>query len=180
MVAYTAAFGSTGTRAKTSRRGDFPAAPLLRWRCSVFSPGRSNVAPRAYSWRHEINVLFPTNRAARNPRTECANQPVAFISSFSEASSGRLSKPKTLAAFLPSWVLAAGLPCLAAFWLLAAPWACRARHGACVAQRGRVWWLSAAASVGAAGWLACSSAFDVIVNLLVRQNAGFRTSIPPK
>ena len=27
--------------------------------------------------------------------------------------------------------------------------------------------------------LACSSAFDVIVNLLVRQNAGFRTSIPP-
>jgi hypothetical protein len=30
----------------------------------------------------------------------------------------------------------------------------------------------------AAGVLACSSAFDVMVNLLVRQNAGFRTSIP--
>jgi hypothetical protein len=27
--------------------------------------------------------------------------------------------------------------------------------------------------------VACSCAFDVMVNLLVRQNAGFRTSIPP-
>jgi len=51
VAAYRATFGLTGTRAKTSRRGDFPAAPLLRWRCSVFSPGRSNVAPRACSWR---------------------------------------------------------------------------------------------------------------------------------
>jgi len=34
-------------------------------------------------------------------------------------------------------------------------------------------------TVAAAGGLACSSAFDVIVNLLVRQNAEFSTSIPP-
>jgi hypothetical protein len=31
----------------------------------------------------------------------------------------------------------------------------------------------------AAGVLACSSVFDVMVNLLVWGNAGFRTSIPP-
>jgi hypothetical protein len=33
-------------------------------------------------------------------------------------------------------------------------------------------------TVAAAGGLACSSAFDVIVNLLIRQNAGFRTFHP--
>jgi hypothetical protein len=31
----------------------------------------------------------------RHLRTECANQPVAFISSFNEAQSGRLSRPRT-------------------------------------------------------------------------------------
>ena len=47
----------------------------------------------------------------RHLRTECANQPVAFISSFSEAPSGRLSRPRTPAALLPSRALVAGLAC---------------------------------------------------------------------
>src|SRR5438874_12902135 len=38
----------------------------------------------------------------RNPRTECACQPVAFISSFSVAPCGRFSSSSTLAGLLPS------------------------------------------------------------------------------
>jgi hypothetical protein len=104
----------------------------------------------------------------RNPRTECAIQPEAFISSFSEAPSGRFSKTKTLAAFLPSWVLAAGLPCLAAFWLLGRrsaevaffpdlglPRGTRRLCGATLAS----WVAFGSCIMAAAGWLACSSAF---------------------
>jgi hypothetical protein len=93
-----------------------------------------------------------------------------------------------LAAFLPSWALASGLPCLAAFW----PFGRRSAEvaffpdlglpGGTWRLCGATWarWMAFGGCIMAAvGWLACSSAFDVIVNLLVRQNAGFRTFIPP-
>jgi hypothetical protein len=124
----------------------------------------------------------------RNPQTECANQLVAFMSSFSEAPPGRLSRLRTLSELLPSRALAAGLACLAAFSLLG-------RRSAELAffpdlglprATGRFRGIALArlvafggCTVAAAGGWAYSSAFDVMVNLLVRQNAGFRTSIPP-
>jgi hypothetical protein len=93
-----------------------------------------------------------------------------------------------LAALLPSLAPAAGLACLAAFWLLGRRAAELAFFpdlglpGATRRFRGVTWARLVAfggCTVAAAGGLACSSAFDVMVNLLVRQNAGFTTSVPP-
>ena len=128
-----------------------------------------------------MSFIFRATVPLRNPRTECANQPVAFISSFNEAPSGRLSRPRTLAALLPSRAPAASLAYLAALRLLGRLLAGMAFFpdlglpGATRRFRGATWarlvafggWTGAAA-----GGLACSSAFDVMVNLLIRQSAG--------
>jgi hypothetical protein len=80
------------------------------------------------------------------------------------------------------------LACLAAFWLLGRlsaelaffpdlglPGATRRLRRATLARLVAF----GGCTVAATGVLACSSRFDVMVDLLVRQNAGFRTSIPP-
>jgi hypothetical protein len=103
---------------------------------------------------------------------------VTFISSFNEAPSGRLSRPSTLAALLPSRAPAAGLACLAAFWLLGRrfdelaffpdlglPGATRGFRGVTLVRL----LAFGGCTVAAEGVLACSSAFDVMVILLIRQ-----------
>ena len=78
--------------------------------------GRYSGAPVLALRGHEPHPLG--HNSARESPDRMANQPVAFMSSFSEAPSGRLSRLRTLAALLPSRALAAGLACSAAFWLL--------------------------------------------------------------
>ena len=63
MAAYTAAFGLTGKRAETSRRGDVPVAPLLMAVRSSALDGVTSL-PVLVLGGHE-NVRFPTNRAAQ-------------------------------------------------------------------------------------------------------------------
>src|SRR5712692_6097188 len=61
-------------------------------------------------------IFLPT-APERKPRTECGIQPVAFISSFSVAPSGRFSRSRTLADLLPSRAAPAFLRPLGAFVL---------------------------------------------------------------
>jgi hypothetical protein len=77
-----------------------------------------------------------------------------------------------LAAF---WLLGRRPADLAFFADLGLPGATRRFRGATLARLVAF----GGSTVAAAGALARSSAFDVMVNLLIRQNAGFRTSIPP-
>ena len=137
---------------------------------------------------HELEPHPLGHNSAQESTDRMRQQPVAFMSSFSEAPPGRLSRLRTLIDLLPSRALAVGLACLAAFSLLG-------RRSAELAffpdlglprATGRFRGIALArlvafggCTVAAAGGSAHSSAFDVIVNLLVRQNAGFRTSIPP-
>ena len=102
VAAYTVASGLTATRAATSRRSDVPVAPLLRWQFGPQPWTEERRSPCLYLAGTRSMFVFLLIVPLRNPRTECANQPVAFISSFSEAPSGRLSRPRTLAALLPS------------------------------------------------------------------------------
>src|ERR1019366_1929091 len=70
-----------------------------------------------------VSPIFLPRAPDRNPRTECACQPVAFMSSFPEAPPGRFSRSRTLAVLVPwraplafclgDW--AAGAPLLALF-----------------------------------------------------------------
>ena len=53
-----------------------------------------------------VNPAFLPTAPDRNPRTECACQPVAFMSSFRLAPPERLSSSRTLAVLLPVRALA--------------------------------------------------------------------------
>jgi hypothetical protein len=123
----------------------------------------------------------------RKPRTEWGCQPVAFLNSFRMTPPDRFSRSRTLAVLLPSRALAV-LARFAPFWLWARAsaglaffpdfgllGATRGFRGGTVARL-----VAFGGCAGATGWVvARSSLFDVMVNLLVRQNAEFRTSVPP-
>jgi hypothetical protein len=49
-----------------------------------------------------VSPIFLRTVPDRKPRTECGNQPVAFISSFEVAPPGRFSRSRILAVLLPS------------------------------------------------------------------------------
>ena len=93
-----------------------------------------------------VSPIFLPRAPDRNPRTECACQPVAFLSSFRVAPPERLSRSRTLAVLLPGRALAAFLADLAdvapalAFFAGLALWPDLALAGAtcalCAATRG--------------------------------------------
>src|ERR1017187_8722713 len=94
-----------------------------------------------------VSPIFLPRAPDRNPRTECACQPVAFMSSFREAPPERCSRPRTwavllpwrapvafflgdLADFAPLVALFAGVACLPDLALDGATWAlCAATRG---------------------------------------------------
>src|ERR1017187_8119833 len=111
-----------GERTKRSRREGTPAArenrivglqPLTEYRrCPSSALVDLTVSP-----------IFLPRTPDINPRTECACQPVAFISSFPVAPPERFSRSRTLAVLLPWLARVAFLPDLAwdgATWALCA------------------------------------------------------------
>ncbi len=109
------------------------------------SPSNGALGPQPAWTRPPVPSSGP-KAPARNPRTECACQPVAFRSSFSEAPPERLSRPRTLAVLVPGRATVAFLGDLAdvalvlAFFAGLALWPDLARIGAtwarCAATRG--------------------------------------------
>ena len=103
--------------AKKSRRG-WPGGSVLGRIVRALPSDGIAALPSSLFVDTSLSFIHWLTVPLRYPRTECANQPVAFISSFSEAPSGRLRRPNTFATLLPSRAPVAGLSCLAAFWLL--------------------------------------------------------------
>jgi hypothetical protein len=120
----------------------------------------------------------------KNPRTECGRQSVHFTSSFKDIQPPQRAQDLCCLAALPGTggglgvfggLLAFGPPFRRARFL-SRPWLAGATWRLCGVMLAR--WVVFGRCTGA-GVLASSSAFDVIVNVLLRQNAGFRTSVPP-
>ena len=124
----------------------------------------------------------------RNPRTECANQPVAFISSFNEAPSGRLSIAQDLGCLAALAGIGGGVGLFGGLLAFGPPFG-RAGFLPGLGLAGAIRRFRAAtlarlvafggSSVAAAGGLAWSSAFDVMVNLSVLEDARFRAPFSP-
>src|ERR1019366_7049936 len=134
-----------GERTKTSRRGGTPAATRNRF-VGPAPLSEHRRSPSSALVDVTVSPIFLPRAPDRNPRTECACQPVAFMSSFRVAPPERFSRSRTLAvllpwrapvAFLGDWadlapLLAffAGLACLPDVALDGATWAL------CAADRG--------------------------------------------
>src|ERR1019366_2381711 len=136
-----------GERTKTSRRGGTPAAtrnrfvglqPLTEYRRS---PSSALVDVTA-------SPIFLPRAPDINPRTECACQSVAFMSSFRVAPPERFSRSRTLEVLLPwrapvafSWATwPTSRPC----WPSCPTWPGTAQRGPSVPRTAAFWWAVAA------------------------------------
>src|ERR1035437_9820195 len=87
-------------RTKKSRRGGTPAARRNRF-VGLQPLTEERRSPSSALVDVTSSPIFLPRAPDRNPRTECACQPVAFMSSFRVAPPERFSRSRTLAVLLP-------------------------------------------------------------------------------